>query len=486
MAGFGFGNFIKPQATSVRPGDMPGFKDLSMQEKLMMLGATMRGDMAGAQQIPMLAAARARQAQQMGSDRELERFVLGEGIPTLNRTERQAIREPSSPPVDATSSAAAALASSLGGLEGVPIKRDRVNVNVPQFDVEPGQRRQGPPTLRDALPLLMKRRALGIDIKPDIEMLDKAGPDVKYERGIRYDARDPSSAPREIIDVDKGQQRVFDANGNVVGVMNAKGYVQSVADLERAKAEATEGVKAGLDVGVYEDAAGIPHRMTRAQAAGALNGGIPAVGGGTIPAPPLPGGRARGGYPDISRGQSAAEKALAEGRAKNTVDAEGMVVKDATQGRIDLPKLRDQAKFTLGIMDKIRRHPSLEDRTGNSTLLPALRAVDVDFDTLVDQVSGGAFLEAIQSLKGSGQITEIEGKKATDAIARMKNQRQSKQGFLDAMNDYESVVRAGLARAEAKAARAAPGAGGASRYTPEDRARAAEILRQRRAARGGA
>src|SRR5688500_15466354 len=116
MAGLGFGNFIKPQQTSVRPGDVPKFGDLSMQEKLQMLGATLRGDYQGAQAIPMMAAARARQAQQQGLDAEFQRYVMGEGVPKLTRQDRPAIAREPEPEVDAQAGAATGVMSRLGGM----------------------------------------------------------------------------------------------------------------------------------------------------------------------------------------------------------------------------------------------------------------------------------------------------------------------------------------------------------------------------------
>ena len=224
--------------------------------------------------------------------------------------------------------------------------------------------------------------------------------------------------------LDKGQEPLFDARGNVVGVRNMDGSVQAAAEM----AGAVEGAKTRASA-PYQDVTvqgrgGQPITMSRSAFAAS-------------------GGQFEGPTP--------AQAALNEGRARNQVEQEGFRSKAFEQARMDLPKLEDQANFTIGIIDKIRNHPSLDARTGNSTLLPALRPQDVDFDTMVSQVSGGAFLQAIESLKGSGQITEIEGKKATDAIARMSNQRQSKQGFLDAMADYEGVVQAGLSRARQKA-----------------------------------
>ena len=58
---------------------------------------------------------------------------------------------------------------------------------------------------------------------------------------------------------------------------------------------------------------------------------------------------------------------------------------------------------------------------------------------MLEQVQGGAFLQAFESLKGGGQITQIEGEKATQAIVRAQ-QSQSEEGFKKSMNDFLSVL----------------------------------------------
>jgi hypothetical protein len=64
---------------------------------------------------------------------------------------------------------------------------------------------------------------------------------------------------------------------------------------------------------------------------------------------------------------------------------------------------------------------------------------EANFKAMLDQVKGGAFLEAFKALKGGGQITEIEGKKATDATARL-SQSQSEDGFKKSMNELLEVL----------------------------------------------
>ena len=65
---------------------------------------------------------------------------------------------------------------------------------------------------------------------------------------------------------------------------------------------------------------------------------------------------------------------------------------------------------------------------------------------LLKQVQGGAFLEAFKNLKGAGHITEVEGKKATQAITRMDAALGEKE-FIKAAEEYISVLERGKRRA---------------------------------------
>ena len=74
-----------------------------------------------------------------------------------------------------------------------------------------------------------------------------------------------------------------------------------------------------------------------------------------------------------------------------------------------------------------------------------------DFKARFDEVMGGAFEEAYNTLKGGGSITEKEGEKATAAKTRMRL-AQSEKEFMIAAREYAGVVNKGIERAKAKAA----------------------------------
>ena len=68
--------------------------------------------------------------------------------------------------------------------------------------------------------------------------------------------------------------------------------------------------------------------------------------------------------------------------------------------------------------------------------------------TNLNQASGQAFMQARQALKGGGQITDYEGKRAEAAISRISDAAKSgdKQTFLDALDEFEQAVTDGYAK----------------------------------------
>jgi hypothetical protein len=101
-------------------------------------------------------------------------------------------------------------------------------------------------------------------------------------------------------------------------------------------------------------------------------------------------------------------------------------------------------------LEKTKTHPGRQYATGKSSILPKVPGTaPADFQVLLDQIGGQQFLQAFETLKGGGQITEVEGRKATEAMARM-NPRQSEEAFLQGVNEFQSIVRSAKERANAK------------------------------------
>jgi hypothetical protein len=88
---------------------------------------------------------------------------------------------------------------------------------------------------------------------------------------------------------------------------------------------------------------------------------------------------------------------------------------------------------------------------GIPSWMPFQGGTDVsNFRIALDQIKDKTFLQAFESLKGAGQITEREGEKATSALNRM-NTAQSEVEFIKAAREFEQNVRSGMDMAKKKA-----------------------------------
>jgi hypothetical protein len=119
----------------------------------------------------------------------------------------------------------------------------------------------------------------------------------------------------------------------------------------------------------------------------------------------------------------------------------------------DRAKAKDSAIFSAGnqiaVIDKALTHPGRKTATGLSGSIDPRNYVPgtdaTDFRTVLDQIGGSAFLQAFESLKGGGAITEVEGQKATAAIARL-NRAQSDKEFKASLDDLREVMTTGYKR----------------------------------------
>lgn len=163
----------------------------------------------------------------------------------------------------------------------------------------------------------------------------------------------------------------------------------------------------------------------------------------------------------IPKELEAAEQQKARGEAVGK--AEG-------QAQVDLPRVLANANMIIRQIEEIENDPNLSNVTGWEARLPTLMSRNVDTEERINQALGGAFLQAYESLKGGGQITEVEGAKATAAKARLANLKQSDAGFREALADFKREVLALVDLAKRKAARTgepAPAPVVRRRFNPE-------------------
>lgn len=127
--------------------------------------------------------------------------------------------------------------------------------------------------------------------------------------------------------------------------------------------------------------------------------------------------------------------------------------KERTEARLEAPKVVAQGEETIKLVDDLLNAPGFKQAVGKSRVMQIQRIPGTDakdFDIRLDQLKGKQFLQAFETLKGGGQITEMEGKKATDAIARM-DAAGTEEEFVKAAREFQQVIRQGVERAKGKA-----------------------------------
>lgn len=96
--------------------------------------------------------------------------------------------------------------------------------------------------------------------------------------------------------------------------------------------------------------------------------------------------------------------------------------------------------------------------------LPNVSSDAARVQSKITQLSGEAFLQARQLLKGGGAITDFESKKAEEAMIRL-NTAQTEEDFIAALDQFNTMVQQGLQKLEAQVSGASGGgrpAGGAT------------------------
>jgi len=165
-----------------------------------------------------------------------------------------------------------------------------------------------------------------------------------------------------------------------------------------------------------------------------------------------------GAAPEVAQAEAGKQAQITAAKAQSEAQA---------QAQLDFPQIEATATQTINQVERLLNHPGFraavgaagpEKIFGNIPLIGEGTQVQ-DFNLGLGQVKGGQFLEAIESLKGTGQITEVEGRTATQAISDMST-AQSEEAFIKSANEFINIVRRGLERARKAAG------GGAQMNTP--------------------
>jgi hypothetical protein len=143
----------------------------------------------------------------------------------------------------------------------------------------------------------------------------------------------------------------------------------------------------------------------------------------------------------VPKGNTQAEYDKAVGRELGEAQGAGL---NAAAGNMS------SADTALSIIDQITQSPNIDMGVGGTSIFNGLPgSPGKDFQNIVDQAKSGAFLTAIQEMKGLGALSNAEGSVATAAINRMDT-ATSKEAFLQAVSDYRAIVERAKERAQSR------------------------------------
>ena len=144
---------------------------------------------------------------------------------------------------------------------------------------------------------------------------------------------------------------------------------------------------------------------------------------------------------DIATGGQAA-RVVSAGSAQGSEEG-----KATAAGIAGAPGEIAQAQEGIALIDSIITDPALPSITGMvQGRLPPMGQGGTDLNVKIKQLQGKAFLEAFESLKGGGAITEREGLAAQNAMARL-DRAQSTEAYVEALTELKTIMQRGRDRA---------------------------------------
>ena len=111
-----------------------------------------------------------------------------------------------------------------------------------------------------------------------------------------------------------------------------------------------------------------------------------------------------------------------------------------------IPNMEMEYNQISDLSQKLVDHAGFESLIG-ATLTPFMRhwhgSETAGADSIRNQIEGKVFMKAYETLKGGGQITEIEGEQAKKALARMDISLKESE-YVEALNEFLDAYYAGL------------------------------------------
>jgi hypothetical protein len=125
--------------------------------------------------------------------------------------------------------------------------------------------------------------------------------------------------------------------------------------------------------------------------------------------------------------------------------------KQRAEAQMNYPALVDKANQGLQVVEDLLKHPGMSPAVGVSSMFPSMPGGDAaNYEARLRQLEGKMFLDAFESLRGGGQISEIEGVKATQAISDI-SVKQSLDAHKKSLETLRDIFSAAKRRAAIKA-----------------------------------
>jgi hypothetical protein len=112
--------------------------------------------------------------------------------------------------------------------------------------------------------------------------------------------------------------------------------------------------------------------------------------------------------------------------------------------RIDLPKVESNTQNIINTIDNVLTHPGFKDVIGMPSISGILNLPTSDarnFRSTYNQLSGQQFIAAYDALRGTGSISENEGRRAEESIAALRDPRISEKEFTRNAEILRNIVK---------------------------------------------
>lgn len=139
--------------------------------------------------------------------------------------------------------------------------------------------------------------------------------------------------------------------------------------------------------------------------------------------------------------------------------------RSSAEAQMRLPQVEQTASTMLATLDKLADPDTLGwayGWTGRAPSIPNTKQADAI--SIRNQLQGQAFLQAFETLKGGGQITEAEGAKATAAITRLADPNITEASAREAIKELREIINKSVMNARIKAEMANQAGGAAPPY----------------------